>query len=95
MPTDIYFAGGSVWLGVEEAPGQVAEAFNSARGLSFALTARGGGEAVYVNPGMVAFWLVPEHGPEPDASQEGQPSGVRRQAVTDLWGNPLRRTRRS
>ena len=47
--TDIYFAGENVRVTVDEEPGQVAEAFTSASGLPFRLTARGGRGDVYVN----------------------------------------------
>jgi hypothetical protein len=91
VPTDIYFAGHDVYVKVDEDPSQVAEAFNSAHGLPFRLTSQGRGGEVYINPGAVAFWWAAEASPESEAPQESQRSGIRRQAVTDIWGNPLRK----
>lgn len=90
MPTDIYFAGENVRVRVDEDPGQVAEAFASARGLPFRLTRQGGGE-VYVNPARVAFWSTLEPTPEPEASHEPPESSPEQKPVTDIWGRPLRR----
>ena len=95
MPTDIYFAGGNVRVKVDEEPRNVAEAFTSARGLPFRLTAQGGRGEVYVNPSTVAFWVVSEplddfaHPPEPP-QEPAQPAEQRR-PVTDIWGQPVRR----
>jgi len=94
MPTDIYFAGGSVRVKVEEDPGQVAEAFTAAGGLPFRLTSQGHRGEVYVNPVMVAFWSAPEASPEPPPTQDSPPAASERQAVTDIWGKPLRKKRR-
>lgn len=96
MPTDIYFAGENVRVKVDEEPGQVAEAFASARGLPFRLTAAGGHRDVYVNPSMVAFWLVSEPGREVEAPS-GPPEELPQpreglEAVTyDIWGRTVRR----
>jgi hypothetical protein len=97
VPTDIFFAGENVHVTVDEDPGQVAEAFNSAGGLPFRLTVASG-QRVYVNPSTVAFWLVsePRQELEPPAGppeQSAQPTKGR-DAVTDIWGQPLRRKRR-
>ena len=95
MPTDIYFAGENVRVKVDEEPRQVAEAFTSAQGLPFRLTAPGGHRDVYVNPSMVAFWLVSEPGHEfepPSGRPEESPQPTKgREAFTDIWGRPLRR----
>jgi hypothetical protein len=91
VPTDIYFAGGNVHLHVDEDPGQVAEAFGSANGLPLRLT--GGGGEVYVNPATVAFWSAADPRPEPDGPPQPPPPG--RGAVTDLWGNPIRKKPRN
>ena len=93
MPTDIYFAGENVRVRVDEDPGQVAEAFTSGGGLPFRLSAHGHRE-VYINPAMVAFWSASESGPELEAPQDSSPPATGRQAVTDIWGNPLRKKRR-
>ena len=93
MPTDIYFAGENVRVKVEEDPSQVAEAFTAADGLPFRLTGQGHRGEVYVNPAMVAFWSASESSPEPSAAQDSPPTSER-QAVTDIWGNPLRKKRR-
>lgn len=94
MPTDIYFAGESVRVTVNEDPGQVAEAFTAAGGVPFRLTVPGGRGEVYINPAMVAFWSDPEVSPEPAPPQESPPATSRREEVTDIWGKPLRRKRR-
>jgi hypothetical protein len=94
MPTDIYFAGENVRLRVDEEPSQVAEAFASGGGLPFRLTGQGDRGEVYINPAMVAFWSATESSPEPGASQDPSPPTSERPAVTDLWGNPLRKKRR-
>ncbi len=97
MATDIYFAGESLRVTVAEEPGQVAEAFASAEGHPFRLTAQGDGGDVYVNPSTVAFWLVSdqrhdfEAPPRPPA--QSPPPKKERQPVTDIWGQPLRRKR--
>jgi hypothetical protein len=98
VPTDIYFAGQNVRVKVDEDPGQVAEAFNSAGGLPFRLTVASGHRDVYVNPSTVAFWLVAEprqelEPPSGSPEQSAQPTKGR-DAVTDIWGQPLRRKRR-
>ena len=89
MPTDIYFAGDNVALRVEEDPSQVAQACANAQGLPFRLTAQAGRE-VYVNPGAVAFWLATGASLPPEPEQAPQHFPARRQAVTDIWGRPLR-----
>jgi hypothetical protein len=104
MPTEIYFAGENVRVTVDEAPSQVAEAFTSAQGLPFRLTARGGRGEVYVNPSTVAFWLLSEHPAQPgdpsvpadrsEPPREAAQPTKQRQAVTNIWGQPLRRKRR-
>ncbi|MGN6169948.1 MAG: hypothetical protein ACTHQQ_17535 [Solirubrobacteraceae bacterium] len=93
MPTDIYFATENLRVKVDEEPGQVAQAFASANGLPFRLTAPDGHRDVYVNPSMVAFWLVSEPGREPTASpEEASPPTSGREVVThDIWGRPVRR----
>ena len=90
VPTVIYFAAENLRLRVEEEPGQVAEAFASGQGLPIRLTARGNRDEVYVNPAMVAYWSASETGPE-SAVQQEPPPAIKQQAVTDIWGNPLRR----
>lgn len=94
MPTEIYFAGENVRVTVDEEPAQVAEAFTSANGLPIRLTATGGHRDVYVNPSTVAFWLVskpnaeaePASGPPVESPQRRKG----REALTDVWGRPLR-----
>lgn len=90
MPTDIYFAGENVGVEVEEDPTQVAEAFASAGGLPFRLTGQGGQGDVYINPATVAFWSASQPALEREPQEPPQP-GTQRQAVTDIWGQPLRR----
>lgn len=90
MATDIYFAGGSVRLTVDGDPGEVAEAFNAAQGLPFRLTAQGDRGEVYVNPAMVAFWSATDAEPQTEVGPDSEQASNRRQAVTDLWGNPIR-----
>ncbi len=98
MATDIHFAGETVRVTVYEEPGQVAEAFRSAQGLPFRLTAEGGRGDVYVNPSRVAFWLVSEPRrelePPPGRPEESPQPTKEQQPVTDIWGQPLRRKRR-
>ena len=94
MPTDIYFAGENVRVRVDEDPTQVAEAFTSAGGMPFRLTGQGHRGDVYINPAMVAFWSASESSPESAAPQDSPPPASERQAVTDLWGKPLRKKRR-
>lgn len=99
MSTDIYFAGENVRVRVDEEPGQVAEAFASAHGLPVRLTDAGGHREVYVNPSMVAFWLVSEPSREvepPAGSPEESPQAEQgRETVTyDIWGRTVRRTLR-
>jgi hypothetical protein len=95
MPTEICFAGENVHVTVDEEPGQVAEAFISAHGLPFRLTARDGRGEVYVNPSTVAFWFVserPDKSEDPrEAPQEAAQPAKKRQAVTNIWGQPARR----
>jgi hypothetical protein len=93
VPTDIYFATENVRVSVEEAPSQVAAAFTSAGGLPFRLTVQGDQGEVYINPALVAFWSTGESSPKPEAPEDS-PQTTQRQAVTDIWGNPLRRKRR-
>ena len=90
MPTDIYFAGENVRVNVAENPGQVAEAFASAHGLPFRLTGQGRGGEVYINPTTVAFWSASEPGPGREAQPDAEPM-TEPEAVTDIWGQPLRR----
>ena len=93
MPTDIYFAGENVRIKVDEDPSQVAEAFTSAGGLPFCLSSQGHRE-VYINHAMVAFWSASEASAEAEAPKNSPPPTSGRQAVTDIWGNPLRKKRR-
>jgi hypothetical protein len=90
VPTDIYFAGENVRVRVDEDPGQVAEAFTSAHGVPFLLSGQAGWGEVYINPAMVAFWSASEPGPEPELPSESPQPTTKREAVTDIWGNPLR-----
>jgi hypothetical protein len=91
VPTDIYFAGENVRITVDEDPGQVAEAFTSAHGLPFRLSGQGRRGEVYINPAMVAFWSASEPSPEPEVQQESPQPKTKREALTDIWGQPLRR----
>jgi hypothetical protein len=93
MPTDIYFAGENVRLKVDEEPGQVTQAFTSAHGLPLRLTAASGHRDVYVNPSMVAFWLVSESSHESAVSPEEspQPTSGREIVTYDIWGRSVRR----
>jgi hypothetical protein len=91
MPTDIYFGGERVCVTVAEDPQQVAEAFASAGGLPFRLTVHEGHGEVYVNPATVAFWSASEPTRLPESPQESDQRGRGREAVTDIWGQPLRR----
>lgn len=95
MPTDIYFAAENVRVQVDEDPGQIVEAFTSANGLPFRLTAAGADLDVYVNPSTVAFWLVSKTRREsefpPGPPEESARPMKRREPVTDIWGQPLRR----
>jgi hypothetical protein len=91
VPTDIYFAGEDVRIRVDEDPGQVAEVFASARGLPFRLTGHDGQGDVYINPLTVAFWSAAGQTPAPEAPQDSAQSRKKREAVTDVWGQPLRR----
>lgn len=90
MPTDIYFAGENVRVEVDEDPRQVADAFAAADGLPFRLTGQDGSGDIYVNPATVAFWSAAgsQQGREPSSDA---PPASQRQAVTDIWGKPLRR----
>jgi hypothetical protein len=91
VPTEIYFAGEDVRVSVDEDPGQVAEAFASADGAPFRLTGQGARGDVYVNPALVAFWSDAEPARESQHRQESPRPTTEREAVTDIWGNPLRR----
>ena len=91
MPTDIYFAGENVRISVIEDPDQVAEAFSSAEGLPFRLTGQRSRGDVYVNPALVAFWSASDPSREPEHPPETPQPTNKRDAVTDIWGNPLRR----
>ncbi|HET6866477.1 MAG TPA: hypothetical protein VFH80_11225 [Solirubrobacteraceae bacterium] len=93
MPTYIYFAGAGVYIKVDEDPSQVSDAFLSAGGLPFRLTGQDHRDEVYINPATVAFWSASESSPEPGASQGSPPPTKERQAVTDIWGKPLRKKR--
>ena len=91
MPTDIHFAGENVRITVIEDPGEVAEAFTSAHGDPFRLIRQASGSEVYVNPALVAFWSASEPNREPEHPPETPQTTAKRQAVTDIWGNPLRK----
>lgn len=95
MPSEIYFAAENVRVEVDEDPGQIAEVFTSAHGLPFRLTATDGDREVYVNPSTVAFWLIsaPRHEfvPPTEQPEESAQPTKRREPVTDIWGQPLRR----
>ena len=92
MATDIYFAGAGVRIKVGEDPSEVADAFTSAGGLPFRLTAQDDSGEVYINPAAVAFWAASDSSPD-TAPQESSPPTPERQAVTDIWGKPLRKKR--
>jgi len=89
VPTDIYFAGDRLSVVVDEDPSQVAEAFTSADGRPFRLTAYGAQGEVYVNPDVVAFWSTSESIPPAEPAPDSPPN--RRDTVTDIWGSPLRK----
>jgi hypothetical protein len=91
VPTDIYFAGENARITVIEDPGQVAEAFTSADGLPFRLIGQAPRGEVYVNPALVAFWSASGPNSEPEHPRETPQAANQRPAVTDIWGNPLRR----
>lgn len=91
MPTDIYFANENVRVTVDEEPGQVAQAFTSARGFPCRLTAPGGHDDVYVNPSMVAFWLISEPGRESSPEESPQPMSGREVVAYDIWGRTVHR----
>ena len=93
MPTYIYFAGTGVHVEVDEDPGHVAEAFTTAGGLPFRLTSQSQHGEVYINPATVAFWSASESASEPEAPEDSPPPARERQAVTDIWGKPLRKKR--
>jgi hypothetical protein len=93
MPTYIYFAGAGMRVKVDEHPSQVAEAFASAGGIPFRLTSQDESGEVYINPATVAFWSAAESSAEPVAPQDSTPPPKERQAVTDIWGKPLRKKR--
>ena len=94
MPTDIYFAAENVAVRVDEDPSQVAEAFSSADGRPVLLTREGGRGEVYVNTGTVAFWGPSEPGPDKERPEDSPGPAVQRDTVTDIWGNPISKTRR-
>ncbi len=91
MPTEIYFAGDNVRVEVVADPSQVAEAFASAEGLPFRLTGQGAQGDVYINPAMVAFWLASQPELERQLPSEPTQPATRRETVTDIWGQPIRR----
>lgn len=91
MSTDIYFAGESVRLTVDEDPTEVTQAFVSAEGRPLRLTGPGG--EVYINPATMAFWSAGEANPQPETRKSRQPTAMRA-PVTDIWGNPLGKKRR-
>lgn len=93
MPSYIYFAGAGVHVKVDEDPSDVAEAFTSAGGLPFRLMGNDQRGEVYINPATVAFWSASESSPEPEGPQGSPPPRRERQAVTDIWGKPLRKKR--
>jgi hypothetical protein len=93
MPTYIYFAGAGVHVKVDEDPSYVAEAFASAGGRPFRLMSSDQRGEVYINPATVAFWSASESSPEPDGRQYSPTTTRERQAVTDIWGKPLRKKR--
>ncbi len=93
MPTYIYFAGPGVHVKVDEEPSRVAEAFTSAGGIPFRLTGHDQRGDVYINPATVAFWSASESNPELEAPEDSSPPARDRQAVTDIWGKPLRKKR--
>jgi hypothetical protein len=95
MPTDIHFAGENV-LKVDEEPDQVTEAFASAHGVPFRLTAADGHRDVHVNPSMVVFWLVSEPSrevqpPSGPSEESPQPREGREDLTYDIWGRTVRR----
>jgi hypothetical protein len=91
VPTDIYFAAENVLVTVDEDPGQVAEAFTANDGLPFRLTGSRHRGEVYVNPATVAFWSASGSDPVPAPPEEPPRPTKERDAVTDIWGKPLRR----
>lgn len=93
MATRIYFAGAGVYIEVGEEPSDVADAFTSAGGLPFRLTDRDQRGEVYINPATVAFWSASESSPDPVTPQDPPAPTRERQAVTDIWGKPLRKKR--
>lgn len=93
MSTHIYFAGAGVRVTVDEDPSRVAEAFTSADGRPFRLTSHDQRGDVYINPATVAFWSASESNPELMAPPDSPPPKREREAVTDLWGNPIRKKR--
>jgi hypothetical protein len=93
MATDIYFAGDEVPLRVDEDTSQIADAFASAQGLPIRLTRQD--QEVFINPGLVAaFMAASEEAAEAEPAHESQRSLRHREAVTDIWGNPVRKKRR-
>ena len=94
MPTDIYFAGQNVRVEVDEDPGEVADAFASAHGLPFRLTAQDSRADVYINPGTVAFWSAAGSRSEREREPESVQPATQGQGVTDIWGKPIRRNPR-
>src|ERR1700733_7183592 len=85
MATDIYFAGAGVRIKVGEDPSEVADAFTSAGGLPFRLTAQDDSGEVYINPAAVAFWAASDSSPD-TAPQESSPPTPERQAGPDNLG---------
>lgn len=93
MPTHIYFAGVGVHIEVHEDPGQVAEAFTAAGGLPVRLTGQDQRGEVYINPATVAFWSASESSSQPETRPDPPSPPRERPAVTDIWGQPLRKKR--
>jgi hypothetical protein len=93
VPTEIYFAADRVAITVDEDPGRVAEVFAATDRGAVRLTRQGGGE-VYINPETVAFWVPSETGPDADRQEDSAETSVRRDTVTDIWGNPISKRRR-
>lgn len=94
MASRIYFAGAGVYIEVDEDPSHVADAFTSAGSLPFRLTGQDRRTEVYINPATVAFWSASDSSPDPVAPRDSSsPPPRERQAVTDIWGKPLRKKR--
>lgn len=94
MPTDIYFAADRVAITVDEDPGRVAEVFAATDRGAVRLTREGGGGEVYINPETVAFWVLSETRPDAEPQEDSPEAPVRRDTVTDIWGNPISKRRR-